>query len=624
MKITKGNPCMMGVVKTNDGYNFSIQSEEDNVDLLLYQFDGRRPEKIIRLDTSFKIGEVFSVCLSDCNLHTMEYNYSINGAVFVDPYAKTISGCDKFGIEKDRKSFRSRVELGEFDWGGDTPLNIPYDESVVYKLHVRGFTKSRTSGVSLNNRGTFAGIIEKIPYLKELGVTTLELMPCYEFEEVDRFEFQNKSIYTPGTKNKLNYWGYTGGLHFAPKASFSAAVQQMALNEVNGSYGDYSLECKRMIKELHRNGIEVVMEMFFTEADSSNLIDDCVRYWVMEYHIDGVHLYCDENSLAVVVKDPLLANTKLFTVYWGSGYQGKFKKMGNYNDHFATIAKCFLKGDENQLTAFAGVLRDNPPQSAMINYITNHNGFTLNDLVSYDRKHNEVNGEDNRDGENFNHSWNCGFEGKTKKKKINELRLRQMKNAFTLVLLGQGTPLIVAGDEFNNSQEGNNNPYCVDSELSWINWKNTKDAQELTAYVKDLIRFRKHHKIIHMPKQLHMSDTVSCGFPDISYHGDSAWYTAFENYNRHIGIMYCSKYADKKDLSLIYIAYNMHWETHRLALPTVAKQYKWEICLYTTKGKQEIIIDNNRSVLVPPRSIAVLTGICVEAKNGKLLHKGKS
>lgn len=617
MKIMKGNPLIMGVARTKEGCNFSIQSQEESVELLLFQQKEAKAQHKIKLNATFKTGDIFSVCLQElCEdfYQKFEYAYRINGVYVPDPYAKTITDCGKFGNVKNKAVYRSRVELTTFDWKNDTPLNLPYDESIIYKLHVRGFTKSRTSGSDQKIRGTFAGITDKIPYLKELGITTLELMPCYEFEEVGRFSGKKRSIYTPGTLQKLNYWGYTGGLYFAPKASFCAC------NRDDHSNTDYTVEMKTMIRELHQNGIEVVMEMFFEDTVSANLIDDCIRYWVMEYHIDGIHYYGNESALDMLSKDPLLAQTKIYTVYWGNERTSSYKKMGNYNDHFATISKCFLKGDENQLTAFAGVLRDNPVQSAMINYVTNHNGFTMHDLVSYDRKHNEANGEDNRDGENFNHSWNCGVEGNTRKKKINELRIRQIKNAFSMLLLAQGTPLILAGDECLNSQEGNNNPYCIDSELTWLNWKTTKDAIEIRNYVKKLIAFRKTHKILHMPKKLLMSDTVSCGFPDLSYHGENAWISSFENYNRHMGVLYCSRYADEHEDELIYIAYNMHWETHKLALPTMPESCKWKVELTTVHSEKEIQIPQNRSVTVPPRAVVVLSGKCREDANGRLLQ----
>jgi glycogen operon protein len=235
------------------------------------------------------------------------------------------------------------------------------------------------------------------------------------------------------------------------------------------------------------------------------------------------------------------------------------------------------------------------------------------DLVSYERKHNEANGENNRDGENFNHSWNCGVEGKSRKKKIVALRQKQMKNAFMLLFFSQGTPLILAGDEFENTQGGNNNPYCIDDEISWLNWKAASTAGEMYKFVKELIQFRDEHKILHRPKPLMACDQRSCGYPDVSYHGSSAWYNAMEPFNRNIGIMYCSRYAqddktDKRDDELIYVAYNMHWEPHELALPKVAEGCIWKAVICSGDIKKDVIISENRMLSVEPRTTVILLG----------------
>ena len=358
---------------------------------------------------------------------------------------------------------------------------------------------------------------------------------------------------------------------------------------------------------------------------SSDFILDCARYWVTQYHIDGIHLYASETALEVLSKDPLLSDTKLITTYW-NGERGTYKHMANYNNGFTQTVRQFLKGDENQLRQFAYVTRSNPDNSANINYVTNHNGFTMMDLVSFDRKHNENNGENNRDGENFNHSWNCGVEGKSRKKRIIELRQRQIKNAFTMLLTSAGTPLILAGDEFENSQGGNNNPYCIDGETSWLNWKSSNEACDIEEFVTKLIQFRKDNKILHMTKQLLAADPVSCGYPDVSYHGTNAWYQVMENYNRHIGILYCSKYAafdmlqEKDRFELIYVGFNLHWEWHDLALPKLAEGSKWTVEFST--GTEKIDVVENKLVKIPPRTTIVLKTNTLNLKE-KIVHKKK-
>lgn len=604
MIIKKGNALLMGCNKNNRSYNFAVTSKAAEILLLIFENGKEEPKLSIKLDESFKTGDIFACDISDVNLDKCTYCYYVEDELYIDPCGKTISDCEKFGVKKENAVYRSRVCLPEYNWEGDKPLHIPYSNSIIYKINVRGFTKSRTSGVK--HKGTYAGVIEKIPYLKELGITTLELMPAYEFDEVNRFSQLTKKDYITGypadiTETKVNLWGYTKGFYYAPKAAYSS---------IAGTKKDYTAQMKDMVKELHKNGIEVVMEMFFTE-ESPSMIIDCLRFWVLEYHLDGIHLYGPEEALKVAAEDPLLSKTKLFTVYW-DGKCFDYKHMANYNDGFRNTARSFLKGDENQLGAFVDLIKSNPMQSANINYISNHNGFTLTDLVSYDRKHNEENHENNRDGEDFNYSWNCGVEGKTRKKRVLELRKKQIKNALMMILLSQGTPLIMSGDEMENSQGGNNNPYCVDSEISWVNWNNTKSAKEILSFLKALITFRKEHKILHMDRQLYAYDQLSCGYPDISYHGDNAWVNAMENYNRHIGIMYCEKYTDEHmsdDICLLYVAYNMHWEKHDLALPKIGEEGSWSVLICSSERDNAASIKNNRTVTIEERCIAVLKGV---------------
>lgn len=613
MNINKGNPLKMGCEKTGRSYQFSFAETCDSVSLLLYDSRGTLKYRV-DMDERFKTGSVFSCRISGVSLDKALYCYEVNGEKRIDPYAKTVTDCEWFGISKEQPFYLSRVVLDAFDWDTDAPLHLPYEDCIFYKLHVRGFTKSRTSGV--RHKGTFAGVIEKIPYLKGLGITTLELMPAYEYDEMMRFpQFQENTgngIYTSvPVCVPMNYWGYTDGFHFAPKASFSS---------VAGSRSDYTTEFKKMVKALHENGIELVMEMYF-DRESPAMILDCMRYWVTQYHIDGIHFYGPEAALEAAAADPLLSETKIITVYW-NGERGSRKHMANYNTGFQRTARRFLKGDENQLKDFVKVVRENPNQSANLNYITNHNGFTLLDLVSYDRKHNEANGENNCDGEDFNDSWNCGIEGKSRSKKIVALRQRQIKNAFMLLLLAQGTPLILAGDEFENSQGGNNNPYCIDGETTWLNWKKAEPASEMQIFVRELIAFRQENKILHMRKPLMASDSFSCGFPDVSYHGGNAWYHVMENYNRHIGILYCSYYAqdalpecrenqknDTQRFELIYIAYNMHWEPHELALPKLPEGAAWTVCCCSAAPAEAVRLLNDRMVQLAPRTVAVLKSL---------------
>ena len=614
--ITKGNPLQRGATKNGRMYNFAYECTSPQASLIIS--DGKGVEIYrVELDESYKTGDVFAVTLGGVSLDRYYYSYEVEGERRIDPYSKTITNCSAFGIEQENVH-QSRIVLDRFDWGDDKPLHIPYEDCIFYKLHVRGFTKSRTSGVK--HKGTFRGIAEKLDYLKSLGITTIELMPCYEYDESWKFSqlhVENRdNIYNSHpVKMPMNYWGYCSGFHFAPKSSFTSIAD---------SRQDYTFEFKSLIKLLHANGIEVVMEMYF-DRETPDMILDCARFWVTEYHIDGIHYYGPETALQMLFDDPVLSRTKIITVYWDKARK-TVKNMASYNNGFADVARKFLKGDENQLEQFVRLSRRNSINSADINYITNHNGFTMMDLVSFDRKHNQQNGENNQDGENFNYSWNCGVEGKSRKTKVIELRQRQMKNAFIMLLFSAGTPLILAGDEFLNSQGGNNNPYCIDGETTWLNWKASPQAADMTKFVKKLIRYRQCHKILHMEKQLYASDSLSCGYPDISYHGNSAWYQGMENYNRHVGIMFCTRYdglPHDEGYELIYIGYNMHFEEHSLALPNLPEKAVWEVRI--SSGTDQITVED-KYLHMPARTAVVLRARIVPEKqemHEKPKRKGK-
>lgn len=623
-----GNPLQLGVTKVKDGYNFAVRSFTDELTLEIYPVTASgdkndSPLFTVDMDESYRFGDVFAVEITGGDIDGCSYRYVHNGTMVRDDYAANLSGCSEFGHNIRDIKYITKIQSDRYDWENDRFPRIPYDECIFYKLHVRGFTKSRTSGVELSKRGTFAGVTDKIPYLRSLGITTIELMPAYEFDEAGRFASDKEKHYSsrkPEKSGCVNYWGYLGGFHFAPKAAYCAA--SCSEGSYNGSYTD---EFRDMVKALHANGIEVVMEMYFTHEESY-LIEDCLRYWVMNYHVDGFHIYCDECRLSAAADDPVLGSTKIITVYWNNGRPGihnqaecrikRTKHMANYNTGFDEAAKRLLKGDENQLQTFARLLRANPADAADINYVTNHNGFTMMDLVSYDRKHNEANGEGNRDGENFNYSWNCGIEGPSRKKKINELRTRQIKNAFAMLFTAQGTPLILAGDEFGNSQSGNNNPYCIDNETTWLEWKESVQARSITDFVRILIDFRKSHKIMHMDSELTAADGLSCGYPDISYHGDNAWYSRMESYDRHIGVMYCSRYVKNEPADeVIYVAYNLHWEPHHLALPDLPEPNEWKIILSTDSDNTAKL--EGRQIITPPRSVTILTGSLIRTSTIK-------
>lgn len=606
----------LGVQKLGDDICFTIAvPDRKRCSLLLYKRGETEVAASIPMGSSSRYGDLRSLIIEKFPVENYEYNYLIDGRVVTDPYASAICGREVWGkAPKGESALRSRAVFDEYDWQGDAPLQLAWQDVVIYAAHVRGFTRHASSGVEA--KGTFAGIAEKIPYLKELGINQLELMPVYEFAEVETWDEKRPPLRRPGNGQKelLNYWGYADAYYFAPKASYSAT-------------GDPVREFKDLVRELHRNGIELVLEFHFPKGTRTAFVLDCIRHWVLEYHIDGIHVNRDHAPVEALAQDPLLSHTKIMTEsfrldeIYEERHIPNFRNLAEYNDGFMLDVRRFLKGDEGQLVPFTWRARRNPSEYAVINYMANHNGFTLMDTVSYDEKHNEANGEENHDGTDFNYSWNCGEEGPSRKKKTLGLRARQLRNAFVLLLLSQGTPLIYEGDERGNSQSGNNNVYCQDNELSWVNWKTGKTFGFLTEYVKKLIAFRRKHPVFHQARELRMTDYLSCGHPDISYHGKRAWLGDFENYSRSVGIFYGGDYIaanteGKEEDSFFYVAYNMHWIPHEFALPNLPGRGRWKIAIDTgaegTAGiyaeGEEPLLSSQRTVTVPERTILVLTG----------------
>jgi len=570
-----------------------------------------------------RIGTLYCVKLEGIRLAKFTYSFFVDDVEFCDPYAHKISGREKWGKplgEKTPVYAEFSCDMHEYDWKGDKPLAIPYEDTVLYSLHMRGYTKHPSSGVSA--RGTFEGLVEKIDYLKQLGITAIEAMPIYEFNEIiynpayTTFKVQNlpfmeeKNIW----EYRINYWGFSdkGNYYFAPKYSYGAGK-------------DPVVSCKNMIRALHENGLEFIMQIYFAKEQTPAFIQEVLRFWVMEYHVDGFHLMGIGLPMELIANDPILKYTKIYceTTMADKIYEGGkvpvFRNLGCYREDFRFDSRKFLKGDEDMLTRMGAYVKENSEKEAQIHHITDYRGFTLLDLVSYDRKHNEENGEDNRDGSDYNYSWNCGAEGPSRKKAITALRLSQRKNALSFLMLSQATPLLMAGDEFGHSTGGNNNAYCHDNKVNWINWKWDKAGTELFEFTKQLIAFRKQHPILHTKKLMRTMDYASKGYPDISYHGEQAWYAQFENYNRHLGIMYCGLYEEKPDKTtddFIYIAYNMHWMTHDFALPILPKEYEWKIA-YGTRLLTETILEEQeeqKKVTVAPRSVCVLVSQKTEKK----------
>lgn len=563
-------------------------------------------------------GNICSMMLKGYQDRSCSYLLYRDEELFQDPYAGALINERKYGEKKERPS-RCRVYEPSYEWEEDKAPVIPYEDSIFYMLHVRGFTKHRSSGV--HARGTYAGIVEKIPYLKELGVTALLLMPTYEFDEVLKQDVKPLSMEQAITAYKelpksdeeasvrINYWGYQEGLYFMPKYAYANSK-------------DAVTEFKDMVKNCHRNGIEVMMQFYFPPSVDHMKILQILNYWVLEYHIDGFQLLGVNIAMDMLRRDPLFAETKLlgeqntaafFDDAKKAGENSEYRNFGFMNEAFLYDIRKLLKGDAGMINSLIRLNRENPASNGVVNYIAKQDGFRLCDLVSYDKKHNEANGEDNRDGNSFNYSWNCGVEGKTRKKNILNLRLRQMKNAMTFLLLSQGTPLIYSGDEFADSQEGNNNPYCQDNTVCWLKWNQGGIGEELSDYTRKLIHFRKEHAIFHMKEPLRGTDYLSCGYPDVSFHGKDAWRPDTGAESRSIGILFCRRYesanGEIEEPLFFYIGINMHWEPYVFGLPQMPKGKEW-VRLFTTNTQEWEKLesdtpDGNCSIKVLPRTIVV-------------------
>lgn len=604
----------MGLTRTDGGIHVSAVAAAKACSLLLFVKEDKngkearfREVRNIPFPEEGKTGHVWSMTLNGA-FDDLYYAFEADGKRFSDPYGRSFAGRERWGrLSHAKRLLLTPVAEPEFDWQGDRPLHIPYEDCIVYRAHVRGLTKHASSGTE--HRGTFRGVVDKIPYFKELGITTLELLPPVEFQEVMMPENVEGNPYgTSEPTGRLNYWGYAKAGMFAPKASYA----DPGTNPVT--------EFKYMVRELHKAGLEVVPELYFSGKEVPEFVLETVRFWVREYHVDGIHL-TGYAPTVLLAKDPYLADTKLWALSWEAEKPaaGEKKHLGEYNDGFLIDMRRALKGDEEQMSSLIYRNRRNPAETGVLNFMAGTNGFTMMDMVSYDQKHNEANGENNRDGSDYNYSWNCGAEGHVRKKKIQELRSRQLRNAMLLLFLSQGTPVLLAGDEFGNSQNGNNNAYCQDNEISWLNWNLNKWDQALLDFVKHVIAFRKAHPVFHMEQEPRVMDYLACGHPDISYHGVNAWQPEFENFRRQIGILYCGAYAKKpngENDDFFFVIFNMHWEPHSFALPNLPKNLVWSLAFDTSDSAaggyyeegQERQILNQKNYMVPSRSVLVFQG----------------
>ena len=666
-----------GATALSDGVCFTIHSQgATSCELLLYEPYAKEPFAILKYPDNYRIGNVFSMIVFDLDVEDYQYAFRLDGPYdkkkgllfdkhkpLLDPYAKAVVGQSEWGQKPDAfLGYRGRVVKNNFDWGITKPSIIPMEDLIIYEMHVRGFTKDASSGVA--HPGTFHGIMEKIPYLKELGINAVELMPIFEFDEMrDHRVIDGREL--------LDYWGYNTVSFFAPNTSYAS----------DREYNHVGTELKQLIKTLKENGIEVILDVVFNHTAEGNedgpffsfkgidnnvyymltpdgnyynfsgcgntvncnhpvvqqMIVECLRYWVTTYRVDGFRfdlasiLGRNEDGtpmdkpplLQTLAFDPILGDVKLIAEAWDAGglYQvGNFpswKRWSEWNGKYRDDLRDFLKGGywkapEAALRISGSSDLYNPFErgtNASINFITCHDGFSLYDLYSYNHKHNEANGWNNTDGSDDNRSWNCGAEGDTKDPLILKLRYRMIKNAFAVLICSRGTPMFLSGDEFCDTRFGNNNPYCQDNLTSWLDWKLLDTHRDIFEFCKYMIHFRRNHPAIR--KSIAQSH---CGFPPISQHGATPWDDNFTQDSKIVCTMFAG-HDEKQDLEdIVYLAVNPYWESILIHLPKLPEPLQWHLAVDTSLSdtggctfEKEQMSHVGNDYLIGARTVVVLT-----------------
>lgn len=677
-KIRPGFFRMYGACVASNGVSFTINSHgATRCTLLLFKPQAPKPYARIPFPDSYRIGDTYSMLVYDIKPDEFEYAFSFDGPyepakgllfneenVLLDPYSRAVTGQRKWGEKPEGGKdfeYRARVVKSSFDWGNIKQLEQPFEDLVIYETHVRGYTKDKSSGVSAP--GTFAGLKDKIPYLKDLGINAVELMPIFEFDEME-------SARVVDGVQLYNYWGYNTVSFFAPNTSY-------AFNEEHNHEGD---ELKSLIKALKENGIEVILDVVFNHTAEGNemgpcfsfkgidnnvyymltpdahyynfsgcgnvmncnhpvvrsFIIDCLRHWAIEYRVDGFRfdlasiLGRDQNGapmanppiLESLAFDPVLGKMKLIAEAWDAGglYQvGSFpswNRWAEWNGRYRDDMRSFLKGDDgiagNAITRITGSRDLYSPESrghkASVNFMTCHDGFTLYDLYSYNEKHNEKNGWNNTDGDNNGHSWNCGAEGETNDPNVNGLRRRLIKNAFAALLCSRGPAMFFAGDEFCNTQFGNNNAYCQDNIISWLDWSRLEEFKEIHDFVRHMIQFRKEHPILRK-----MTKPSSCQFPEISVHNGTPFNASTDYKTKLIGIMYAGRNEEDTEDDIVFYCMNAYWEPLVMQLPVLPNGKHWHVDTNTNAeyfdgedfmAKTELLGVN--TIRVPARTTIIL------------------
>ncbi len=658
------------------GVNFTVHSfGATSCELLLFHRMEEEPYAVLPFPEHYRVGNVYSMIVFGLNIEDFEYAYRLDGPydvskgllfdknrVLLDIYAKAVTGQSQWGRPQKKGSFyKARVVKDDFEWGRDRNPLIPMEDLIIYEMHVRGFTRHDSSGVAYP--GTFSGLMEKIPYLKELGVNAVELMPIFEFDEM-------KDSRMVDGRQVVDYWGYNTVSFFAPNTSYTGTTE----------YNREGTELKKLIKALNENGIECFLDVVFNHTAEGNelgpcfsfkgfdnniyymltpdghyynfsgcgntmncnhpivqqMILECLRYWTTVYHVDGFRFDLasilgrneDGSPMAAppllksLAFDPILGDVKLIAEAWDAGglYQvGSFpswNRWAEWNGRYRDDLRSYLKGDcglaHTAAQRITGSLdmygQEGLGFNASVNFLNCHDGFTLWDLYSYNEKHNEANGWGNTDGSNDNRSWNCGAEGETDNEEVLALRRRLAKNALTVLMLSRGTPMFLAGDEFLNTQFGNNNAYCQDNEISWLDWELLKKNEAHFAYTKHVIKIRKEHDVVRK-----RTGNCSLGFPEVQV-------AEPDEQTKVLRVIYAGRNHEDTDDDVVLLAVNVFWEPQEFLLPQIPSYMRWQVIAdsfgsYLPEGipGQIPVEPGGGKVYIGPRSVLVLT---ISNRNG--------
>ncbi len=608
VQIKKSNNLIFGVLKIENGFHVGANLKHlRKAGINLYRKDTKKLFKSFSFADDLKTGDMFCLDIFGIDTDNLMYRLFADEKEFVDEYARIIYGNETYGKKTGKDDLFGG--FASLKTAGTKPLMIPYSDSLIYLVHPRGFTMA--DSLVRTGKGTFLGIIKKIPYLKSINVTAVELMPVNEFIEaldLGSLSDKEKALHykdCPDDEKKVNYWGFDYSYHFAIKESYA--------------YENADEEFSKMVSALHDNGIECILQMYYKDGYSDEYIMDSLINMVVRYGVDGFRLLGDNLPIMSIVNNPFLQDTKILLDcdmgFINNNTPVKYKNLCYFNDRYMNMARKILKSDEDLVSYISYSLRENHKHYAVARYITDYYGFNLKDLVSYNKKHNELNLENNEDGSSYNYSWNCGEEGESRKRNIVSLRKRQARNAMMLVMTAQGVPVVKSGDEFLDTQLGNNNPYCQDNEIGWVNWKNKTGNKDFWDFFKNLSAFRKRHSILHQHGELMLNDYIACKMPDVSFHSEEAFKINCDNDSREFAILYAGAYAKqytgKEEPSVMFV-YNFHWEDRKFCLPYNTKGKTWSL-LYSTDGSTDESFDEKNAqkldgneFIAQGRSVSVL------------------